>query len=219
MAAGRSNSGHRYQHGRRELVATLRREGISNEDVLNAIETVPRHEFIDEAFWSRAYENTALPIGQKQTISQPYVVARMTELALADEHTTKVLEVGTGCGYQTAVLAEIVPEVYSIERIQSLHQTARQRLRRMGYYSLRFLHGDGYAGWDDNAPYEAIIVTAGADEIPDALLSQLAVGGRMVIPVGKGGHQSLKVVRRWDERYTVEDYDAVTFVPLLGGLT
>ena len=208
----------RFRRARAALLETLRKSGIRNEAVLEALSHVPRHEFVDEAMLFKAYDNDALPIGQGQTISQPYVVARMTELALADEHCTKVLEVGTGCGYQTAVLAELVPEVYSIERIKTLHENARRRLRRMGYISLRFLHGDGYAGWAEKGPFEAILVTAAAPEIPDALIKQLTVGGRLVIPVGADGRQQLKVVRRWDEGFTVEDYDPVSFVPLVPSL-
>lgn len=214
--AGQSDT--RFKRARQALLETLRAEGISNPDVLEAIGTVPRHEFVDEGMQWNAYDNKSLPIGMGQTISQPYVVARMTELALADEHCTKVLEVGTGCGYQTAVLAELVPEVYTIERIKSLHETARRRLRRMGHISLRFAYGDGYAGWEEKAPFEAIIVTAAAPSVPQALIQQLTVGGRLVIPVGKGKDQSLQLIQRWEEGFTKETFDPVTFVPLVPSL-
>lgn len=205
------------QRSRERLVQTLRDEGIGNPRVLAGISKVSRHSFIDEALASRAYDNTALPIGHGQTISQPYVVARMTELILGGNPVRTVLEVGTGCGYQTAVLAEVVDWVYSIERIQSLYQQSRQRLEEMGYARVRLRHGDGYQGWPERSPFDGILVTAASLSVPDALLRQLAIGGQMVIPVGPPGRQVLKLIRRSEVGYEEQELDAVSFVPLVGG--
>ena len=205
---------------RERLVARLREQGVRNAQVLNLIRSTPRHLFVDEALASRAYEDTALPIGHGQTISQPYIVARMTEALMADSLPEVVLEVGTGCGYQTAILAALVKQVYTVERIMPLQQRARQTLSGLGVRNVRFRHADGGWGWPNHAPYNGIIVTAAPDEIPAALLEQLAPGGRMVIPVGvQGSAQQLLLITRRDEtRYERLVLEQVSFVPLLGGL-
>lgn len=202
---------------RERLVQTLSEEGIRDARVLAAISKVPRHRFIDEALASRAYDNTALPIGFGQTISQPYVVARMTEQIIADGDVHCVLEIGTGCGYQTAILAELVDKVYTVERLGALHEQARDRLRELGYTNVRLLHGDGYKGWSEHAPYDGILVAAASFTIPPVLLRQLKPGGRMIIPVGPPGRQVLRRVRRTAEGYEESDLDAVSFVPLVNG--
>lgn len=205
---------------RERLVARLREQGIRNAAVLNLIRSTPRHLFVDEALASRAYEDTALPIGHGQTISQPYIVARMTEALLAGGVPDVVLEVGTGCGYQTAILAALVKQVYTVERIMPLQQRARQTLNGLGLRNARFRHADGGWGWPNHAPYDGIIVTAAPDEVPATLLEQLAPGGRLVIPVGaQGGAQELLLITRRDEtRYERQTLEHVSFVPLLGGL-
>lgn len=205
---------------RDRLVARLKEQGIRSAPVLNLIRSIPRHLFVDEALASRAYEDTALPIGHGQTISQPYIVARMTEALLASGVPGAVLEVGTGCGYQTAVLAALVKQVYTVERIMPLQQRARQILNGLGIRNVRFRHADGGWGWPNHAPYDGIVVTAAPDEVPAVLLEQLAAGGRMVIPVGvQGGSQELLLITRRDEtRYERETLEKVSFVPLLGGL-
>ena len=204
---------------RDRLVARLKEQGIKDARVLNLIRSTPRHLFVDEALASRAYEDTALPIGLGQTISQPYVVARMTEALLAAGPLEKVLEVGTGCGYQTAILAALVKRVYSVERIAALSQRARETLSQLSLRNVFFRHSDGGWGWPQHAPYDGIIVTAAPEEVPKPLLEQLAVGGRMVIPVGPGGSQDLLLVTRRDaERHDQEVLGQVIFVPLLGGL-
>jgi protein-L-isoaspartate(D-aspartate) O-methyltransferase len=203
---------------RDRLVQQLREEGIQDPRVLAAIGKVPRHRFIDEALASRAYDNTALPIGFGQTISQPYVVARMTEQLFAGPAVRTVLEVGTGCGYQTAILAELVDQVYSIERMQALHQQARARLRELGYTRVWLLHGDGYQGWPEHAPYDGILVTAASLSVPDILLRQLKPGGRMILPVGSPGNQVLRRILRTADGFETTDLDAVSFVPLVSGL-
>jgi len=204
------------QRTRDRLVARLREEGIRDNRVLEAIATTPRHLFIDEALASRAYEDTALPIGHGQTISQPYIVARMTELVL-EVKPRIVLEVGTGSGYQAAILAGLVDKVYSTERIEALAAQARQRFRQLGYRNIRVQHSDGSWGWPQFGPFDAIIVTAGAADIPDALLEQLKVGGRLVMPLGGREQQTLITVTRTDSVYEREDFEPVVFVPLLGG--
>lgn len=204
------------QRTRDRLVQRLRAEGISNNTVLDVIGATPRHMFMDEALATRAYEDTALPIGYGQTISQPYIVARMTELLLA-VNPQKVLEVGTGSGYQAAILSPLVGKVYTTERIEPLAAQARQRFRQLGYRNIRVQHSDGSWGWPEFKPFDAIIVTAGAAEIPEPLLNQLAVGGRMVMPLGGRDLQTLVSITRTDTVYEREDLEAVTFVPLLGG--
>ena len=199
---------------RQRLIDELRGWGIKDERVLKAMERVPRYEFLDDALKGRAYENNALPIGLSQTISQPYVVALMTEAVLKDGVPKKVLEIGTGSGYQAAVLAEVAPMVYSIERLRLLSEQARGRLRALGYQNIHFSYGDGMAGWAAHAPYDAIVVTAAATSVPNALLDQLAPQGRLVIPVGAPGYQALRVLNK---QGSARDLGGVTFVPLLPG--
>jgi protein-L-isoaspartate(D-aspartate) O-methyltransferase len=202
---------------RDRLVQRLRDHGIRSEAVLEQIRNVPRHLFVDEALASRAYEDTALPIGLGQTISQPWVVARMTEALLESGPCDTVLEIGTGCGYQTAVLAPLVKKVYSVERIPELLRKTRQRLRELDIYNVQFRPGDGWEGWPKYAPYDGIIVTAAAPTIPEKLLEQLAPGGRMVIPVGPTGFQDLLLVMRKDSHFEEVSLGAVSFVPLVPG--
>ncbi len=204
------------QRTRERLVQRLMDKGINNEQVLGAIRAVPRHMFIDEALASRAYEDTALPIGSGQTISQPYVVARMTE-ALLQNKPRKVLEVGTGCGYQTAILVSLGLEVYTIERIRALYDKARRILGEIKHQPLRMRHGDGYEGWKSEAPFDAIIVTAAPPNVPEALLQQLAEGGQLIIPVGAGNGQELLRITREDGEFSSQLLDMVTFVPMLAG--
>ena len=214
----RSGIGMTSARTRERLIRRLKEEGIRNEVVLNRIREVPRHLFVDEALSSRAYEDTALPIGHGQTISQPYVVARMTESVLAKGRSDKVLEIGTGCGYQTAVLAGLVGTVYTVERISPLLRKARQRLSQLGIHNVRYRHGDGWQGWRANAPYDAIIVTAAPPETPRALLEQLAEGGRLIIPVGPRTHQELLEITRHGDSFEEKVIGYVIFVPLLPGL-
>ena len=202
---------------RDRLVQRLREQGIRNEPVLGRIRNVPRHLFVDEALASRAYEDTALPIGHGQTISQPYVVARMTEALLEGFRGESVLEIGTGCGYQTAILAPLVRQVYSVERIRELLLKARQRLRDLDIYNVQFRPGDGWEGWPKYAPYDGIIVTAAAPVVPQKLLDQLAPGGRLVLPVGPPGRQDLTIVTRHDDHFEQVLLGAVSFVPLVAG--
>lgn len=204
------------QRTRDRLVERLRSEGIGDSRVLEAIRSTPRHLFVDEALASRAYEDTALPIGYGQTISQPYVVARMTELLLEVAPDT-VLEVGTGSGYQAAILSRLVGKVYSTERIEALATLARQRFRKLGYRNIRVQHSDGTWGWPQFAPFDAIIVTAGGEEIPQALLEQLTTGGQLIMPLGDRSRQTLVTVTRTPMAYERVDLEPVIFVPLLGG--
>lgn len=200
---------------RARLTESLRQSGITDERVLGAINRVPRHSFLDEALASYAYRDQALPIGHGQTISQPFVVARMTEALLQDGEPARVLDVGTGSGYQAAVLAELVPEVYSVERIKALYQRARDILSDLGYQRVRLGHADGSEGWPHYAPYDGILVAAGTESVPDALLEQLAPGGRLIMPVGPHGHQELRLIRRSESGFETESMGAVSFVPLL----
>ena len=202
---------------RDRLVQRLREQGISNLAVLDRIRNVPRHIFVDEALGSRAYEDTALPIGYGQTISQPYIVARMTEALLEGGATESVLEVGTGCGYQTAVLAPLVTQLYTIERIEPLLTRARGRLKELGVRNVRFRHGDGSLGWKSHAPFDGILVAAAPLTVPDALIKQLKMGGRLVGPIGPDGEQQLVRLTRREQRVDREMLGAVAFVPLLGG--
>ena len=202
---------------RDRLVQRLREQGIRSNAVLEQIRNVPRHLFVDEALASRAYEDTALPIGLGQTISQPYIVARMTEALLDGFSGKRVLEIGTGCGYQTAVLAPLVREIYSVERIPELMKKTRQRLRDLNIYNVRLRQGDGWEGWRKYAPYDGIIVTAAASEIPASLLEQLAPGGRLIMPVGPSGHQELLRLTSGDGGLEKESLGAVSFVPLVKG--
>lgn len=204
---------------RERLVQRLREEGITNLAVLDAIRNTPRHLFVDEALATRAYEDTALPIGLGQTISQPYIVARMTEALLEDGVPDKILEIGTGSGYQAAILAQLIPAVFSIERIAALLPKARQRMRLLELRNVRFKHSDGSTGWPEHAPYQAIMLTAAPEEIPPALLDQLAVGGRMVAPIGPRGEQALLLFKRTAEGIEQTELERVSFVPLLGGMS
>ena len=203
---------------RGRLVERLRSEGIRDERVLEAIREVPRHIFVDEALSSRAYEDTALPIGAGQTISQPYVVARMTEALLAGGFLNRVLEVGTGCGYQTAILARFAAEVYSIERIQSLLSQARQRMHDLKIRNVHMRHGDGEKGWPEHAPFDGILVAAAPAAVPAALIDQLGDGGRLVIPLGHGGAQDLKLITRIGDQLEEQILERVAFVPMVSGL-
>ena len=204
---------------RERMVERLREQGIVDTRVLEAMAAVPRHLFVEEALASRAYEDSALPIGFGQTISQPYVVARMIEVLLQNRTPGKVLEVGTGCGYQAAVLASVAAEVYSIERIKELLERARANLRELRLKNLRLVHGDGAAGLEKAAPFDSIILAAAAPELPQPLLRQLAPGGRMILPMrGTGaGAQRLVLVERGARGYTETALDPVRFVPLRAG--
>ena len=205
------------QRARDRMIERLRAEGgISDERVLTAMRTVPRHLFIDEALASRAYEDTALPIGNGQTISQPWVVARMTAALIENGIPGRVLEVGTGSGYQASVLATLGLEIYSVERIEELLRVARRRFRSLGL-NVRTRHDDGRAGWPEYAPFEGIIVTAGAAALEPALFEQLPEGGTLVAPIGAANGQRLLRIRRIDGALVQEDLGAVVFVPLLPG--
>jgi len=204
------------QRTRDRLVQRLREHGINNEQVLAVIGAVPRHIFIDEALAHRAYEDTALPIGHGQTISQPFIVALMTQ-TLLNRPRERVLEIGTGSGYQTAVLAALIERVFTVERIQPLIERARERFRVLKLRNVRVKYDDGNLGWADQGPFDGIIVTAAARNVPEALLAQLAVGGRMVIPVGDDRAQELKVIDRTEDGLHEESLEYVRFVPLLRG--
>jgi protein-L-isoaspartate(D-aspartate) O-methyltransferase len=213
----RQGVGMTSQRTRERLIERLYEEGLSNPRVLEVIRRTPRHLFVDEALAHRAYEDTALPIGHNQTISQPYIVGRMTELLLAGGPLDKVLEIGTGSGYQTAVLAQLVERVFSVERIQSLQDRAKERLVELKLRNVVFRWGDGWEGWNALGPYNGIMVTAAAAEVPQALLDQLAIGGRLVIPVGAGETQELVLIVREEDGYSRHVLDLVRFVPLLNG--
>lgn len=202
------------QRTRTRMVERLRENGIGNERVLGAMAAVPRHLFVEEALASRAYEDTALPIGFAQTISRPFVVARMIELVIAGREPKNVLEVGTGCGYQAAVLAQIFPQVYSIERIKALLERARANLLGLRLGNLRLAHGDGYAGLEGAAPFQCIIVAAAARQRPEALLRQLAPGGRMILPLHEGAGQRLVLIERSGRGFIESELDPVRFVPM-----
>ncbi len=204
------------QRTRERLIQRLVDMGISDYRVLDVIRTTPRHLFLDEAMAHRAYEDVALPIGFQQTLSQPYIVARMTELLLAAGPRARVLEIGTGSGYQTAILAQLVEEVYSVERIRPLQQKARQRLRQLRLRNVHMNHADGGMGWPERGPFDGILATAAPERIPPELLQQLAPGGRLVIPVG-GAEQELQVVDRVDEGFETRVVEPVNFVPLQPG--
>jgi len=204
------------QRTRERLIQRLSDQGISDMAVLDVLRTTPRHLFLDEAMAHRAYEDVALPIGFQQTLSQPYIVARMTELLLAAGPRQRVLEIGTGSGYQTAILAQLVGEVYSVERIKPLQQKARQRLRQLKLRNVHMNHADGGMGWEERGPFDGIMSTAAPEQIPEELLRQLAMDGRLVIPVG-GDRQHLQVVTRTTEGYETEIVEAVNFVPLRPG--
>jgi protein-L-isoaspartate(D-aspartate) O-methyltransferase len=207
------------QRARDRLVTRLKEEGIKDPRVIDVIRNVPRHHFIDQALHSRAYENTALPIGHGQTISQPWVVARMSEALLEFGVPQKVLEIGTGSGYQATVLAGLVPQVFTVERIEELLRQARRRFRQLGLTQIRSRHDDGKLGWPDEAPFDAIILTAAGDTVPTQLLDQLSPTGVLVAPVGSPSSQTL-IRMRGDGNgdFTQEELAAVSFVPLLGGI-
>jgi len=206
------------QGTRDRLVQTLRREGITDERVLKAITLVPRHKFVDEALSSRAYENTALPIGQSQTISQPWIVARMTEALLDGGNPKKVLEVGTGSGYQAAILSHLVQTVFSVERIDELLKLARRRFHQQRLNNIYVRYADGHLGWPSQAPFDGIMVTAAAQSVPEELLEQLAIGALLVIPIERNSQQRLISVRRTEDGFDETDLGGVVFVPLLSGL-
>jgi protein-L-isoaspartate(D-aspartate) O-methyltransferase len=217
-AAQLKGEGVTSQRARNRLVATLQDAGIRDPRVIEVIRTVPRHHFIDQALQLHAYENDALPIGHGQTISQPWVVARMTE-ALMETGPSKVLEIGTGSGYQAAVLSALVGEVYTVERIEALLRQARRRFRQLGLTNLRSRYDDGKLGWPDEAPFDAIILTAAGDTIPTRILEQLSPTGVLVAPVGSPSRQNL-IRMRGDGQgdFALEELGAVSFVPLLGGI-
>lgn len=215
VRAGRSLGGKLTRSG--ELLAQkLHAEGITNQQVLRAIACSPRHIFVPEILAHKAYDNTALPIGQGQTISQPYIVAKMSELLLADGVPDSILEIGTGSGYQTSILAQLTPHVYSVERIKALQFQAKRKLQAIDLHNVSMKHGDGWKGWNSKAPFQAIIVTAAPTSVPQALLDQLADGGRLVIPVGEQT-QILKIITRNGDEYIEQQVEAVRFVPLVPG--
>ena len=205
-----------YQGAGEQLAHRLMQDGIKDTKVLQALAAVPRHLFVPETLMHKAYDNTALPIGDGQTISQPYIVARMTELLLQHKATGKVLEIGTGCGYQTAVLAQLVDKVFSMERIQKLQYQAKMRLKGLDLYNIAMKHGDGWQGWPTKGPFDGIIVTAAPGMVPSALMEQLADGGVMVIPVGIE-NQVLRLIKRNGDEYETSDVCGVRFVPLVPG--
>jgi len=207
------------QRTRERLVQRLKDQGIKDQKVLDVIRVTPRHLFLDEALSHRAYEDTALPIGHAQTISQPYIVALMTQILLSRGPLKRVLEIGTGSGYQAAVLAQLVDEVYSVERIKPLLIKARNLFRQLRLRNIVTAHSDGGVGWPENAPYDGIIATAAPERVPDELLYQLAPDGLLVIPVGTGENQELRVISRLgdSQKFEEEVVERVRFVPLLGG--
>ena len=207
------------QRTRDRLIDRLQQQGIYNEQVLDVMRRVPRHLFVDEALAHRAYEDTALPIGYGQTISQPFIVAHMTQLLLQDGVANSVLEIGTGCGYQTAVLASIFPQVYSVERIGALHQQAKKRLAELDFYNVQLRHTDGIEGWPNPSyRFDRIMMTAACTEIPAALATQLAEAGVMVLPFDNGVDQAMTKIKRSGDDLVSEALDKVIFVPLLPGL-
>ncbi|WP_353249595.1 protein-L-isoaspartate(D-aspartate) O-methyltransferase [Salinisphaera sp. T31B1] len=201
---------------RARLIERLRGLGIADERVLEAMGRVQRHQFVDEAMTSRAYDDTALPIGYGQTISQPYIVAQMTQLLLVDGVPANVLEIGTGSGYQGAVLAELIANVYTVERVEALYERVRRRFAALGYRNIRArLAREGVLGLPDYGPFEAILVTAGAESLPTSLYEQMADGARLIVPVGASGDQRLMVVRREGSHFHQDTLDPVSFVPLI----
>jgi protein-L-isoaspartate(D-aspartate) O-methyltransferase len=217
MSIGRRGIGMTSQRTRERLVQRLRDGGIRNHRVIDSLRNTPRHLFVDEALASRAYEDTALPIGNAQTISQPYIVARMTETLLNGGPLENILEIGTGSGYQTAVLSPLVRRVYTTERIQTLLEQARRRFQRLQLRNIVTKHADGGLGLPEYAPFDGIVVTAAPEGIPRVLVEQLRIGGRMVLPVGLEGQQALVLVTRTADGYDHEMLERVSFVPLLGG--
>jgi len=218
MVVEHEGTGMTSQRTRDRLAKTLRDMGIQSEAVLDAIRNTPRHLFVDEALASRAYENTALPIGFGQTISQPYIVAKMTEALIQEKQLKKVLEIGTGCGYQTVIMAQFIKLIYTVERINGLLIHARERFQKLAYTNIRSKHADGNIGWSAQAPFDGIIVAAAPIGVPDALREQLAIEGRLIIPVGTFGDQKLLLITRTEEGYEEEFIDSVSFVPMLVGI-
>ena len=217
MKAHHRGIGMTSQRTRERLVKRLEEQGISNQSVLDVIRQTPRHIFVDEALASRAYEDTALPIGHGQTISQPFVVARMTQVLVETGPLEKVLEVGTGSGYQAAVMSHFAETMYTVERIEPLLMQARRRFIELHRRNIRTHHSDGNWGWSDHEPYDGIIVTAAPVEIPKSLLQQLKLGGRLVMPVGQSGQQELVLISRTETGFEKEILNHVSFVPMLGG--
>ncbi len=207
------------QRTRDRLIEILRQQNIKNEKVLSVLAAMPRHLFVDEALASRAYENISLPIGHGQTISQPYMVAKMTELLIDGGKTNRVLEVGTGSGYQTAILSKLIGQVYSVERIKPLLNNAREKFRQLKLNNVLTRYSDGGWGWPEKAPFDAIIVTAAPEELPMSLLGQLIDGGRLIIPMGKRGEQELLFFRRVGKKFHKKTLEKVSFVPLINGRT
>jgi protein-L-isoaspartate(D-aspartate) O-methyltransferase len=218
MMSNHPGIGMTSQRTRDRLITRLVEMGIKSREVLDVIKNTPRHIFVDEALASRAYENTALPIGYNQTISQPYIVAKMTEALLENGRPRSVLEVGTGCGYQTAILAQLADKVYSIERIDALLKKARATLTALKLRNVRLKHGDGNRGWREYAPFDGILVTAAPTGVPEKLLQQLAINGHLIIPVGRAGEQKLLLIKRTETGYEEQQLDMVSFVPMLEGV-
>ncbi len=202
---------------RERMVERLKKQGIRDEKVLEVMGNTPRHIFVDEALESRSYEDMALPIGHNQTISQPYIVAKMTEILLENGHLSKVLEIGTGCGYQTAILAPLVDKIYTVERIAPLLKKAKNNLWDLKLKNISYQHNDGGWGWPEQAPFDGIIVAAAPETVPESLLAQMAMGGVMLIPVGSKNQQQLYKVTRTESGYENEVLEAVSFVPFLSG--
>ena len=218
MSVNHQGIGLTSQRARNRLAENLRTMGINNERVLELVRAIPRHLFVDEALASRAYENNALPIGYGQTISQPYIVAAMTEILVETGAMANVLEIGAGCGYQSAFLANFAERVYAIERLSPLANKLRSRLYELKINNVRVRHGDGLERWEKHAPFDAILVAAAAIGVPDALINQLAVGGRLVIPVGRSGKQELLLITRTESGVEQRTLEYVSFVPLLEGI-
>ncbi len=220
MAYNHSQVEH-FKQARERLITELQTQGIKNTKVLEVIYSTPRHFFVDDALFSHAYMNNSLPIGCKQTISQPYIVARMTEILLEHKPANNILEIGTGCGYQTAILAQLFTKVYSVERIEDLSKKAGKRLQDLGFDNVELYHGDGLQGLPKYAPYDGIMVTAAPETIPNALLKQLVIDSCLIIPVGRLGEQQTltKVVRQSNHYYEQYDLGDVSFVPLCEGLS
>lgn len=206
------------QRARNRLVEKIRSMGISNEKILEVIRLTPRHYFLEEALASRAYDNTALPIGYGQTISQPYVVASMTQILCETGSMGKVLEVGSGCGYQTVVLSAFAGKVFAVERIQALVKRLRASLYELKIPNVKVKHSDGFNGWTEHAPFDAILVAAAPVDVPEKLLEQLAVGGRIVIPIGSGRSQELRLIKKSSTGFQEQVLDNVSFVPLIDGI-
>ncbi len=219
MSRSKQGIGMTSRRTRDRMISRLKLQGITDPRLLAVMSETPRHLFVDEALESRAYEDTALPIGHNQTISQPYIVARMTELLLEKSQPQKVLEIGTGCGYQTAILAQLVKQVYSVERIAPLMKKARDLLWDLNLKTVGFKHADGNLGWPEHAPFDGILAAAAPSTVPQALLEQLAVGGVMVLPVGSQAGQQLHRITRTDQGFEDEIIEPVMFVPFLTGVS